>query len=401
MRKNHLPALARRLCALRRRVSARRSGTGTAGTGRVAAALCLLCAFSLLLSGCAQFQREYVEVSSHVDSTVSEAAPDFANISTYTQLRAALSSMVSHRQETAVLRFGRYSGELSEDLSTASWSIRAESALGAWCVETVSYELQRLVSYSEADVSIRYKRTAQEMENVVYLTGTVGLSEQIQQALEQAQTRLVVRLSSRNMDADGALAAVQNAWLENPLCSAAPPQASVEVYSGKGYERVADFTFSYDYSAQWLEQLRQSLSVAVDRVLESVPAGDTQSRIRSACRILSNDCSYDPDVSDFGGTAYGALIIGHANSLGYAQACKLLCDRMDVPCQIIAGRYDRAEHYWNIVEIDGARYHIDVSLAAQLGLSAVFLRSDSALWGRYTWDIDAYAPCLGAATGAQ
>ena len=189
--------------------------------------------------------------------------------------------------------------------------------------------------------------------------------------------------------------------LENPLCSAAPPQASVEVYSGKGYERVADFTFSYDYSAQWLEQLRQSLSVAVDRVLESVPAGDTQSRIRSACRILSNDCSYDPDVSDFGGTAYGALIIGHANSLGYAQACKLLCDRMDVPCQIIAGRYDRAEHYWNIVEIDGARYHIDVSLAAQLGLSAVFLRSDSALWGRYTWDIDAYAPCLGAATGAQ
>lgn len=398
MKNSTLSAPARRLRALGRRAHARRSGKGTAGTARASAALCLLCVFSLLLCGCAQ---EYLDVSDHVDSAVSEAAPDFTSISTYAQLRAALSSMVSHRQETAVLRFGRYSGELSEDLSTASWSIRAESALGAWCVESVSYELKHLVSYSEADVSIRYKRTAQEMENVVYLTGTVGLSGQIQQALRQAQTRLVVRLSSRGMDADGALAAVQEAWLTDPLCSAAPPQASAEVYAGKSYERIVDFTFSYDYSAQWLEQLRQSLSLAVDRVVEAAGSGDTPTRIRSACRILSASGSYDPTVSDFGGTAYGALIVGHANSLGYAQACKLLCDRMDVPCQIIVGRYDRAEHYWNIVEIGGARYHIDVSLAAQLGLSAVFLRSDSAMWGRYTWDIDAYEPCLGAETGAQ
>lgn len=398
MKNNTLSAMARRLCVPCRHVRARHRGMGTAGTARATAALCLLCILSLLLCGCAQ---EYLDISDHVDSTVSDAAPDFTSISNYTQLRAALSSMVSLRQESAVLRFSQYGGELSEDLSTATWSIRAESALGAWCVESVSYELQHLVSYSEADVSIRYKRTEQEMESVVYLTGTIGLSEQIQQALRQAQMRLVVRLSSRGMDADGALAAVQEAWLEDPLCSAAPPQATAEVYSGKSHERIVDFTFSYDYSAEWLEQLRQTLSLAVDRVLEDASSGDTATRIRSACRILSAGCSYDPLVSDFGGTAYGALVIGHANSLGYAQACKLMCDRMDVPCQIIVGRYDRAEHYWNIVEIDGARYHIDASLAAQLGLSAVFLRSDSAMWGRYTWDIDAYDPCLGAETGAQ
>ena len=79
-----------------------------------------------------------------------------------------------------------------------------------------------------------------------------------------------------------------------------------------------------------------------------------------------------------------------------ALAFKALCDIVEVDCTVVAGRLDRAEHYWNIVTVDGASYHVDVSAAAERGLAATFFISDADMWGHYWWDNENYPQCDGA-----
>lgn len=44
---------------------------------------------------------------------------------------------------------------------------------------------------------------------------------------------------------------------------------------------------------------------------------------------------------------------------GYAMAWKVLMDRMGIPCLVIC-KGDRS-HLWNLVQLDGKWYHIDVN----------------------------------------
>ena len=78
-----------------------------------------------------------------------------------------------------------------------------------------------------------------------------------------------------------------------------------------------------------------------------------------------------------------------------ALAYKALCDTLGIGCVVVEGRLDRAEHYWNIITVDGASYHVDTSRAAEQGFASTFLRSDAEMWGGYWWDIEEYPECAG------
>ena len=77
-------------------------------------------------------------------------------------------------------------------------------------------------------------------------------------------------------------------------------------------------------------------------------------------------------------------------------AYKLVCDSNNVECIVVIGLKDNAEHYWNIVNLNGDYYHIDVSAVNTEGISVTFLRSDSGLPAGYEWDRNGYPECRGA-----
>lgn len=58
-------------------------------------------------------------------------------------------------------------------------------------------------------------------------------------------------------------------------------------------------------------------------------------------------------------TAYGALVTGDTVCKGYAMAWKVLMDRIGIPCLVVC-KGDKS-HLWNMVELDGKWYHIDVN----------------------------------------
>ncbi len=96
--------------------------------------------------------------------------------------------------------------------------------------------------------------------------------------------------------------------------------------------------------------------------------------------------------------AAAALCYGTAQCSGIAKAFKLLMDAFSVFCIVVGGDADdgkgnRGPHAWNIVGIDGAYYHVDVTF--MLGANAqkkeplrrIYLFYDDALCaGDHKWD---------------
>jgi transglutaminase/protease-like cytokinesis protein 3 len=74
---------------------------------------------------------------------------------------------------------------------------------------------------------------------------------------------------------------------------------------------------------------------------------------------------HDPDNE----TPYGPLLRGKATCLGYTTAFQLFMDMLEIPCIIVNGFAREAEeHAWNMVQLDGDWYAVDVTWDDPLGL---------------------------------
>ena len=81
---------------------------------------------------------------------------------------------------------------------------------------------------------------------------------------------------------------------------------------------------------------------------------------------LALNCEYDkryysgsmPYVSY---TAYGALVNRTSVCAGYALAYERLMDQVGIPCEYVTGMTTNGYHAWNIIQIDGEWYHVDVT----------------------------------------
>lgn len=60
---------------------------------------------------------------------------------------------------------------------------------------------------------------------------------------------------------------------------------------------------------------------------------------------------------------YGALVKRKGNCMGYANSFQLLMDLAGIPCQTVPGAvlHCTGDHAWNLVELDGAWYAVDVT----------------------------------------
>lgn len=105
---------------------------------------------------------------------------------------------------------------------------------------------------------------------------------------------------------------------------------------------------------------------------------------------LLHTCSYAPTWEENrANTAWGALIYGEAQCSGYARAFKALCDAVDIPCYYVHANEAsmNPSHQWNIVQVDGKWYHIDVQ-------GCVFLVSDTLFAGTgMEWNRSEFPQC--------
>ena len=78
-------------------------------------------------------------------------------------------------------------------------------------------------------------------------------------------------------------------------------------------------------------------------------------------------CRYSENQAyTYRSTIYGVLCGKNAACEGYAKAAKYLLDRLKIPCYVVAGHSTppgsaSQSHMWDVVELDGKYYHLDLT----------------------------------------
>ena len=361
----------------------------------------LLLAALLLLSldGCALYDGEYYTETPY--TAQEETQEDSGRITSAELLEAALTRLVETHSTGAKLSFGRYDGDVSTDLAQTCWHVSTETALGAYCVDYISYDLSRVSAYYEASVYIAYSRTREQVDSLLRLRNSYGIRECIQSAIENGETYLAIQVTTAFVDADVVEDYARELYYALGSCVSCP-SCTVEAYPASGLERIFEITIDYgmteEESAQRLREQRQRCIL----IASQLEPGDGAETAAALARTLSADCICVTDSTDpMDATAWSALCRGQADSEGFAMAYMALCRRAGVECQVVCGQYQKQTHWWNIVRLEGEYYHMDVSLYPTLGEAAVLLRSDETMDRDYWWAVEDYPACTGTLTPAM
>ena len=98
---------------------------------------------------------------------------------------------------------------------------------------------------------------------------------------------------------------------------------------------------------------------------------------------------------DMAYTVYGALVNRDAVCEGYAKAMSYLCKKMGIECILVTGVSKDQGHMWNLVELEGKWYHIDVTWddaekIIEYPLHAYFCLTDEQIKADHTIDPDVW-----------
>lgn len=127
----------------------------------------------------------------------------------------------------------------------------------------------------------------------------------------------------------------------------------------------------YQYTQEELaEKQKQDAEqqAAVDAAISScVTSGMSDYEIAKALHdylVLNNEYDmryYSGNLPKISYTAYGALVNHTSVCAGYALAYQALLEQAGIPSEYVTGMTTRGYHAWNIVQIDGAWYHVDTT----------------------------------------
>ena len=188
------------------------------------------------------------------------------------------------------------------------------------------------------------------------------------------------------------------------------------ILTDHGEATQVSLTYRWD-EATSRERVRR-VTLALADAARYVPEGaDVPTRAKALHDYLVTHATYGylfdrenpTDIYDDSATcAWGPLVAGWGNCVGYARAYQLLCSSQDIPCRIV--RSSDMHHVWNAIEVDGTWYHVDacsddpiVSGSTAHGgtdredlgwapLDTTFLRSDAYLQAHGHRDFPATAP---------
>lgn len=344
-----------------------------------------------LLCGCASplVPNEYSIVSEHSDTTIEEQS-DALSAETYDELTRNILTFVESGTQHGVIHVYNYDGDVTKDISSAVYEVWKNDPIGAYAVEFITTDCNLLLSYYEIRVEITYRADSADLSSIQYVRGTAGARDAIESTLSAAGTRLTLRISAFDEDAD---------WddLVESYCVARPetimetPKVSVSVYPDSGSTRILDLRFQYEHTAVELASMQTAVGTVLNSAVNYVRY---RKEVGAKAELLYTYLMerFDYTEAKTGTPAYSLLCEGVADSQIFSQVFQILCDRIGLPCQIVSGYLDGESYYWNIVEIDGNYCHVDLMRGVREGIRELTFYADQDLSG-YSWDRTAYPVC--------
>ena len=352
----------------------------------------LLCVMLLLVfSGCSVlFFDTYYSEKDFTGNQSIDLDADIQMVHNYAELRRLVFDSMNNHVENMQLRFVGYSGNAVSDIASVCNAVKTESAYGAYCVDYVSYDLTQIVSYYEASIAISYKYSSEEVSLLQTTNNHDSFVEILAEELKRQSPKVVVKVNNGSSENAVVVELIEKTVREHPMAFSYYPEFTVKIYSGNSSQKIYEVGIKYDDKLNNEERIKHTTE-KLNSLIQKIVSDEDAKRIGNAAVQLQRICAFDGLA---GNTAYDACVIGQANSEGIASAFKAICDKLDTECLVVKGKYKQSVHYWNIVKVDNAYYHIDVSAYDGFDAASCFKRDDEQQIN-YWWDQSVYPVCKG------
>ncbi len=119
-------------------------------------------------------------------------------------------------------------------------------------------------------------------------------------------------------------------------------------------------TLQYNQTAQYLDNAKQQFQLYAENILRDARNyTDKLQQEKYVHDMLTQNVEYDATAA-MNQSAYSALVNEKTVCAGYARAFQYLMQQLNIPCYYCTG-YSGQDHAWNIIEIDGVYYNVDVT----------------------------------------
>jgi len=357
--------------------------------------------------GCATLlESEILSEKPHI-SAPQDRQPDeseLIEVSNFDEIKAAILDFILAHEDSGRMIIYNYRGDdVQADLDRAGYEIMTNNPIGVYAVAEIISGVTRIVTYSEVDVAIEYKRTHEQVASIINLSTERYLLTELLRIMSSHREEAVFRTSLRLSEED-IIGFVREAYYQNPGTIVMMPVTVVESFPQSGIDRVFELRFSYFAIAGIMQEYGATLSWYVRRNAErAVGESDSEillSLVKNLVEASTFDWGQARAISVHGpqslaATAFGALVNQIAVGEGFAMAFKALCDELRIDCRVVLGYLDGMVHAWNIVSLYGDYYHIDVAMCDVNGIQTAFLKTDDDFRDRYSWDFDNTVRCNG------
>lgn len=330
---------------------------------RTLLALILIC--SIALSGCSSlFNRDYAVVTTHPNYPSTEEDSSVIGVETYQELVSAVLYFVSQGTESGVVRLVNYAQDVDTHLAQACLEVAKDDPLGAYAVDYIKYDYTRVGTTYEANIEISYRRTLEQMQSLVNVTGSSAIRQELQTALNSFATEITLSVGYFAEDEAYIRSLVRQAYYDTPSAALGMPNYYVNIYPDAGYQRIIEITLVYPQAESTL-QSRQNmvLTTATSFASPYQSYTDTHARLVNLLSSFAQNVTYSAgSAPPYPATVWDALVGRVANDEGIALALSLLCDELDIPHTLVEGTLNGAPHYWiTVPHTDGTTHYIDLS----------------------------------------
>lgn len=348
---------------------------------RMIAALCVL---PLLLSGCSSWlDGSYHSVTPHTDSN-NPIDTENLSASNYDSLQSILSRIIQSGIDSSTISVPQYDQEsIARDMEKAIRYTLTFDPIAAYAAENITYELGTSAGQPAVAVAVSYVHDRSELQNIVTVPSVAMAKDAVANALNQCKSGVVLYINDYSPTDFEQW--VDDYVAEHPDKVMERPSVNVTLYPDTGIDRVLELKFTYQNSTEHLKNMQQTLAPIFDAAVLIVSGSSDQTqKFSQLYSFLMGLRDYQLQASIT--PAYSLLHHGVGNSEAFANVYGAMCRKANLECMTISGTKDGQAWFWNIINIDGNYYHVDVLQCKQTG---VFRPVHANEMSGYVWDYSA------------
>ena len=234
------------------------------------------------LTGCAAvFSNTYTSEQDFQGNEKIELDDNVQVVQNYSELRRLIFGMVNNHEASREIVFSGYTGNAVTDIASVCNAVKTESSYGAYCVEYVSYDLRQIVSSYEAKINISYLYTQDELGILQTTSNLESFSKILVSALEEENTKLLVRVNNGTAEEAVLTELMDNAILEYPMAISYVPKLNVKIFDGNSSQKIYDVSIQYDDTLDNEKRLK-AMGAVLERCVAAIEENDAAKKVLSA-----------------------------------------------------------------------------------------------------------------------